>query len=66
MKMEYEKDGKWINMEKMDYNYFVSINVGIGFFKVRMIDICGKVVKDIILKLFESGMFNVYIVLGYV
>lgn len=45
MKMEYEKDGKWINMEKMDYNHFVSTNVGTGSLKVRMTDIRGKVVK---------------------
>ncbi|MEC0600240.1 expansin ExlX [Bacillus spizizenii] len=66
MKMEYEKDGKWINMEKMDYNHFVSTNVGTGSLKVRMTDIRGKVVKDTIPKLPESETSNAYTVPGHV
>lgn len=66
MKMEYEKDGKWINMEKMDYNHFVSTNLGTGSLKVRMTDIRGKVVKDTIPKLPESGTSKAYTVPGHV
>ena len=66
MKMEYKKNGKWINMEKMDYNHFVSTNLGTGSLKVRITDIRGKVVKDTIPKLPESGTSNAYTVPGHV
>ena len=51
-------------MEKMDYNHFVSTNLGTGSLKVRMTDIRGKVVKDTIPKLPESGTSNAYTVPG--
>lgn len=66
MKMEYYKDGKWINMEKMDYNHFVSTNLGTSPLKVRITDIRGKVVKDTIPKLPENGTSSAYTVPGKV
>lgn len=66
MKMEYYKDGKWINMEKTDYNHFVSTNLGTSPLKVRITDIRGKVVKDTIKKLPENGTSSAYTVPGKV
>ncbi|MBU5245470.1 MULTISPECIES: expansin EXLX1 family cellulose-binding protein [Bacillus] len=66
MKMEYYKDGKWINMEKTDYNHFLSTNLGTGSLKVRITDIRGKVVKDTIPKLPANGTSGAYTVPGHV
>lgn len=66
MKMEYYKGGKWINMEKTDYNHFVSTDLGTGSLKVRITDIRGKVVKDTIPKLPENGTSQAYMVSGKV
>ncbi|MCY8810538.1 Expansin-YoaJ [Bacillus atrophaeus] len=66
MKMEYYKSGKWIGMEKMDYNHFVSTNLGTNSLKVRITDIRGKTVEDTIPKLPADGSSDAYIVPGHV
>ncbi|MCY9218946.1 Expansin-YoaJ, partial [Bacillus haynesii] len=55
-----------INMEKTDYNHFVSTNLGTSPLKVRITDIRGKVVKDTIKKLPENGTSSAYTVPGKV
>ncbi len=66
LKMEYYKDGKWINMEKMEYNHFVATNMGTGTIKIRMTDIRNQVIKDTISALPENGTSAAYIVPGNV
>ena len=46
LKMEYYKNGKWNNMEKQPYNYFLATNMGLGTQTLRMTDIRGQVVTD--------------------
>jgi len=46
LKMEYYKDGKWNNMRKEPYNYFIGENMGTSPLQVRITDIRGQVVTD--------------------
>jgi len=48
LKMEYEKDGQWVNMEKMHWNHFVGENFDTTTPKIRMTDIRGYILTDII------------------
>ncbi len=66
MKMEYYKDGEWINLEKTEYNHFIGTNMGLGAFQVRITDIRGNTVTDTISSLPENGTSEVYFVPGNV
>ena len=66
MKMEYYKDGQWINMEKTDYNHFLGTNMGTESLSVRITDIRGYVVTDTIQALPSNGTSEAYIVPGNV
>lgn len=66
LKMEYYKDGQWINMEKMEWNHFVSTNMGTDAIKIRITDINGSRVTDTLPKLPDSGTSRAYIVPGNV
>lgn len=48
MKMEYLKDGEWIDIPKDRCNYFVIKNLDTPDIKIRLTDIRGKVVTDTI------------------
>ncbi|AEV67950.1 expansin EXLX1 family cellulose-binding protein [Acetivibrio clariflavus] len=48
MKMEYFKDGEWVDIPKDRCNYFVINNLDTSNLKIRITDIRGKVVTDII------------------
>lgn len=48
LKMEYYQDGEWINMEKMQYNYFIGNGMGSGDIEIRMTDIKDQVITDTI------------------
>ncbi|HOQ00483.1 MAG TPA: expansin EXLX1 family cellulose-binding protein [Acetivibrio clariflavus] len=48
MKMEYFKDGEWVDIPKDRCNYFVINNLDTSYLKIRITDIRGKVVTDII------------------
>lgn len=66
MKLEYLKDGSWINLEKMDYNHFVGTQLGTKPLQVRITDIQGRTVTDTIPGLAENGTSGAYIVPGNV
>lgn len=66
LKMEYYKDGRWINMEKTQWNHFIGTNLGTSPLKVRMTDINGKTITDTISGLPASGTSSAYIVPGNV
>jgi len=51
LKMEYYKDGNWINMKKEMYNYFIGEHMGTSPLQVRFTDIRGQVVTDTLLAL---------------
>ena len=48
MKMEYYNDGEWINLPKDRCNYFVINNLNTSTPKIRITDIRGKVVTDVV------------------
>jgi len=48
MKMEYFKDGEWIDIPKDRCNYFVINNLDTSTIKIRLTDIRGKTVTDTI------------------
>ncbi|WP_122630409.1 expansin EXLX1 family cellulose-binding protein [Lucifera butyrica] len=64
LKMEYYSNGKWINMEKMQWNHFVGTNMGTSPLKVRITDIRGKVVTDTLPALPANGVSSAYIIPG--
>ncbi|RDU24074.1 Expansin-YoaJ [Anaerosacchariphilus polymeriproducens] len=66
LKMEYLKDGQWINMEKTEWNHFISTNMGTRPVKIRMTDINGNTITDTLSGLLQSGTSNAYIVPGNV
>ncbi len=66
MKMEYYKDGQWIDLEKMEYNHFVGTNMGTGTFPIRITDIRGETVTDTLPSLPEHGTSDVYFIPGNV
>lgn len=66
LKMEYYQNGKWINMEKMQWNHFVATNMGTGPITIRMTDIRNHVITDKIDSLPESGTSDAYIIPGNV
>lgn len=66
VKMEFLKNGSWINMEKMPYNHFVGLNMGTGSIKIKITDIRGVSVTDTISNLPQYGNSEAYIVPGKV
>lgn len=66
MKMEYYKDGKWVNMEKTDYNHFLGFHMGSTSLPVRITDIRGVIVKDQLPALPSTAASQAYIVKGNV
>jgi expansin (peptidoglycan-binding protein) len=48
LKMEYYQGGVWVSMKKMPWNHFVGTNMGTARLPVRMTDIRGKVVTDLL------------------
>ncbi|HEY8465122.1 MAG TPA: expansin EXLX1 family cellulose-binding protein [Bacillota bacterium] len=65
-KMEYYRDGQWINMEKMHYNHFVTTGAGAGPFQVRITNHRGDIVMDTIPVLESATVSEAYIVPGNV
>ena len=45
-KLEYLKDGEWVEIERRPYNYFESREMGAGPFDFRITDIYGQVIID--------------------
>lgn len=66
VKMEFLKNGSWINMEKMPYNHFIGLNMGTGSIKIKITDIRGVSVTDTISNLPQYGNSEAYIVSGNV
>lgn len=66
LKMEYFKDGKWINMEKMPWNHFVGFGMGTTALRTRITDIRGVVVTDTLPALPANAVSTAYIVPGKV
>jgi expansin (peptidoglycan-binding protein) len=66
LKMEYYSNGKWIAMEKMQWNHFVGTNMGTSPLNVRITDIRGKVVTDTLPALPANGVSAAYIIKGNV
>lgn len=66
MKMEYYKDGQWVNMEKTDYNHFLGFHMGSTSLPVRITDIRGVIVKDQLPALPSTAASQAYIVKGNV
>jgi len=66
LKMEYFKDGKWINMQKMPWNHFVGYGMGTAPLRARITDIRGVVVTDTLPPLPANGTSSAYIVPGKV
>ena len=48
MKLEYFNDSEWIDVTKDRCNYFAIRNINSNTLKVRITDIRGKVVTDVI------------------
>jgi len=61
MKMEYFKDGEWLNIPKDRCNYFVINNLDTSTLKIRLTDIRGKVVTDTIDSIPEDLMDGCFI-----
>lgn len=69
LKMEYYRNGQWVNMEKMEWNHFVSTNLGTdstSSLTLRITDINGNTVTDTLPGLPDSGTSNAYIIPGNV
>lgn len=66
LKMEYFKDGKWTNMEKMPWNHFVGFGMGTTALRARITDIRGVVVTDTLPPLPANAVSAAYIVPGKV
>ncbi len=66
MKLEVQKNGSWLNLQKMDYNHFLGEQLGNQPLKVRITDIRGISVTDTIPALPSSGGSDAYIVPGKV
>ncbi len=64
MKLEVQKNGSWLNLQKMDYNHFLGEQLGNQPLKVRITDIRGISVTDTIPALPSSGGSGAYIVPG--
>lgn len=45
-RLEYLKDGEWVEIERRPYNYFESREMGAGPFTFRITDIYGQVIVD--------------------
>ena len=45
-RLEYMKDGEWVEIERRAYNYFESRDMGAGPFDFRITDIYGQVIVD--------------------
>ena len=45
-RLEYLKDGEWVEIERRPYNYFESREMGAGPFTFRITDIYGQVIID--------------------
>lgn len=55
LKMEYYRDNTWIDMKKMPWNHFVAENLDTTTPKIRITDIRGNMLTDIISSIPESG-----------
>ncbi len=55
LKMEYYRNDTWIDMKKMPWNHFVTENLDTTTPKIRITDIRGYVLTDIISSIPESG-----------
>lgn len=57
-KLEYRAaNGQWITMLRMDYNYFVGQNMGVGPYTLRVTDSYGNVLTDSGIPLVPEGEF---------
>lgn len=66
LKMEVQQNGRWLNLEKQDYNHFLGTHLGNQPLKIRVTDIRGVVLNDTIPALAENGSGGAYIVKGKV
>src|SRR5262249_43065858 len=58
-KLEWEKDGAWINVDRVDYNYFVEANgMGPGPYHFRVTDIFGHTLEDTGIGFIEGGVVD--------
>lgn len=46
VKLEYRDGGRWVALERQDYNYFVGTNMGPGPYTLRITDSFGNVLQD--------------------
>ena len=55
--VEYERDGAWISVPRVDYNYFVEENgMGPGPYHFRVTDVLGQSVEDTGIEFIEGGV----------
>jgi len=66
LKMEYYQNGSWINMAKQSYNHFLGPNMGLEAHTIRLTDVRGQVVTDILPPLTENATNAAYFVQGNV
>lgn len=66
MKMEFYRNGSWINMEKTPWNHFIADNIGTATPRIRITDIRGFTVEDTIDSIPESGNKPSFIIPGNV
>lgn len=66
MKMEYYRNGEWVELEKMEYNHFVGTHLGTEALEIRITDIRGESVTDTISSLPDSGTSEAYFLPGNV
>lgn len=56
-KFEYEKDGMWVDVARLEYNYFVEEQgMGPGPYHFRVTDVLGQVVEDSGIEFAEGGI----------
>jgi expansin len=66
LKMAYYQNGTWVNMEKQSYNHFLGTNMGLEAHPIRLTDIRGQVVTDILPPLTGNATNAAYFVQGNV
>jgi len=59
-KLEYLNEGRWVNVARTDWNYFVQENpgMGVGPYTFRVTDIYGNVLTDSGIEHVENGTIN--------
>lgn len=58
-KFEYEKSGSWVEVPRVDYNYFVEESgMGPGPYHFRVTDVLGQVVEDSGIAFVEGGVVD--------